>query len=114
MDGGPGDYNQPGPPGQGMQQQQQQQMQQQQQQQQQQRQQQQPMKGVPKVVPDFVIPNNKESPTANTTSTFPPAPNLMQKLGDLTAGLTGGDNPADNLLSKGKELIFMKFGLGGK
>ncbi|KAG4069628.1 hypothetical protein HA402_014651 [Bradysia odoriphaga] len=34
-------------------------------------------------------------------------PNLMQKLGDITA-------PGSDMLSKGKELIFMKFGLGGK
>ncbi len=32
-------------------------------------------------------------------------PNLMQKLGDI---------PGSDMLSKGKELIFMKFGLGGK
>lgn len=37
----------------------------------------------------------------------PGQPSLMQKLGDITAH--GGD-----ILSKGKELIFMKFGLGGK
>lgn len=34
-------------------------------------------------------------------------PNLMQKLTDMTA-------PGGDILSKGKELIFMKFGLGGK
>lgn len=32
-------------------------------------QQQKAMKGVPAVVPDFVIPNNKESPTQPQTST---------------------------------------------
>lgn len=37
----------------------------------------------------------------------PGQPNLMQKLGDITA-------PGGDILSKGKELIFMKFGLGGK
>lgn len=35
------------------------------------------------------------------------APNLMQKLNEITA-------PGGDILSKGKELIFMKFGLGGK
>lgn len=34
-------------------------------------------------------------------------PNLMQKLNEITA-------PGGDILSKGKELIFMKFGLGGK
>lgn len=37
----------------------------------------------------------------------PGQPNLMQKLGDITA-------PGGDILSKGKELIFIKFGLGGK
>ncbi|CAH0402680.1 unnamed protein product [Chilo suppressalis] len=39
----------------------------------------------------------------------PPAnqPNLMQKFSEMTA-------PGGDILSKGKELIFMKFGLGGK
>jgi len=37
----------------------------------------------------------------------PGQPNLMQKIGDITA-------PGGDILSKGKELIFMKFGLGGK
>lgn len=35
------------------------------------------------------------------------APNLMQKINEITA-------PGGDILSKGKELIFMKFGLGGK
>ncbi|XP_046980701.1 DNA translocase FtsK-like [Schistocerca americana] len=65
-----------------------------------------PLKGVPSVVPDFVIPNNKESPTAPVSgSKFPEAPNLMQKFSEMTGG-------ADDIISKGKELIFMKFGLG--
>lgn len=37
----------------------------------------------------------------------PGGPNLMQKLTEITA-------PGGDMLSKGKELIFMKFGLGGK
>ncbi len=36
-------------------------------------------------------------------------PSIMQKLGDVAGAVPGGD-----MLSKGKELIFMKFGLGGK
>lgn len=38
----------------------------------------------------------------------PQPPNLMQKLTEMTSG----DNSMDHILSKGKELIFMKFGLG--
>nr|XP_018917648.1 PREDICTED: uncharacterized protein LOC109044172 isoform X5 [Bemisia tabaci] len=76
-----------------------------------------PMKGTPKVVPDFVIPNNKESPTTTQPSSkfpgIPETPNLMQKLSEMTSNVTGGgDNSVDHILSKGKELIFMKFGLG--
>ncbi|KAK7866268.1 hypothetical protein R5R35_007103 [Gryllus longicercus] len=86
---------------------------QQQQQQQQQQQPSKPLKGIPSVVPDFVIPNNKESPTApgptQSTSKFPDAPNLMQKFSEITGG---ADTSVDNIISKGKELIFMKFGLG--
>ncbi|XP_039298084.1 RIMS-binding protein 2 [Nilaparvata lugens] len=41
-----------------------------------------------------------------------PGANLMQKLSEMTTGVTGGDNSVDHILSKGKELIFMKFGLG--
>lgn len=70
-----------------------------------------PLKGVPAVVPDFVIPNNKESPTGTAPGPkFPEAPNLMQKLSEMTGG---ADTSVDNIISKGKELIFMKFGLGG-
>ncbi|XP_054290498.1 peripheral-type benzodiazepine receptor-associated protein 1-like isoform X8 [Macrosteles quadrilineatus] len=42
----------------------------------------------------------------------PGMPNLMQKLTEMTGNVTGGDNSVDHILSKGKELIFMKFGLG--
>lgn len=41
-----------------------------------------------------------------------PGANLMQKLSEMTSGVAGGDNSVDHILSKGKELIFMKFGLG--
>ncbi|EEB13455.1 hypothetical protein Phum_PHUM240790 [Pediculus humanus corporis] len=79
-------------------------------------QQQKPLKGIPAVVPDFVIPNNKESPTQpQTSSTFlPQAPNIMGKLSELTSSGSGAVEAGADLLSKGKELIFMKFGLGGK
>ncbi|XP_071447128.1 uncharacterized protein [Hetaerina americana] len=83
-----------------------------------------PIKGIPAVVPDFAIPGNKDSAatgapqaTTSTGSTFPSAPNFMQKLTEVT-GVGGGSSGApgegamDNLLSKGKELIFKKFGLG--
>ena len=44
-------------------------------------QQQKPLKGIPAVVPDFVIPNNKESPTQpQTSSTF--LPQVLQNLND--------------------------------
>lgn len=46
-------------------------------------------------------PSQQQQPTNN-------APNLMQKLTEMT----GGDTSVDHILSKGKELIFMKFGLG--
>ncbi|CAH0713674.1 unnamed protein product, partial [Brenthis ino] len=58
-------------------------------------------RGGPAVVP---------APTAQpTTQPQPPTsqPNLMQKFTEMTA-------PGGDILSKGKELIFMKFGLGGK
>lgn len=83
-----------------------------------------PLKGVPAVVPDFVIPANKESPTtaapaatASSGPSFPSAPNFMQKISEMTGAGSGsggatGESSMDNLLSKGKELIFKKFGLG--
>jgi hypothetical protein len=69
-----------------------------------------PKKGLPSVVPDFVIPT-KESPTAATAAPkFPEAPgNFMQKFTEITGGAAA---EGENLISKGKELIFKKFGLG--
>ncbi|KAL3270924.1 hypothetical protein HHI36_021430 [Cryptolaemus montrouzieri] len=69
------------------------------------------MKGIPQVVPNVMGP----STTGNmgnignmaNQQNQPGAPNLMQKLNEITA-------PGGDILSKGKELIFMKFGLGGK
>lgn len=66
-----------------------------------------PAAAVPAAQPAAATP---AAPQADT------GPNLMQKLtGGITGGLnemTGGDNSVDHILSKGKELIFMKFGLG--
>lgn len=45
----------------------------------------------------------------NPTTTTTPGHNFMQKLTEMTSGT---DTSVDNILSKGKELIFMKFGLG--
>ncbi|XP_065333929.1 RIMS-binding protein 2 isoform X16 [Cloeon dipterum] len=68
-----------------------------------------PKKGLPAVVPEFVIPT-KESPTAATAAPkFPEAPNFMQKFTEITGGAAA---EGENLISKGKELIFKKFGLG--
>ncbi|XP_024084394.1 peripheral-type benzodiazepine receptor-associated protein 1 isoform X4 [Cimex lectularius] len=60
-----------------------------------------------------IPPTTETKPIGNISSTQQhtseaPAPNLMQKLSEMTAG----DNSVDHILSKGKELIFMKFGLG--
>ncbi|CAG9861506.1 unnamed protein product [Phyllotreta striolata] len=67
-------------------------------------------KGVPQVVPNVMggggagpMPNSAQQAQMNNAG----APNLMQKLNEITA-------PGGDILSKGKELIFMKFGLGGK
>lgn len=64
-------------------------------------------KGVPQVIPNVTVgsgtmSNNQQQQGNNAT-----APNLIQKLNEITA-------PGGDILSKGKELIFMKFGLGGK
>ncbi|KAF6216073.1 hypothetical protein GE061_000411 [Apolygus lucorum] len=55
---------------------------------------------------DLKQPN--QGPPAPQHNAEPAGPNLMQKLTEMTAG----DNSVDHILSKGKELIFMKFGLG--
>ncbi|KAM3963799.1 LOW QUALITY PROTEIN: RIMS binding protein [Aphomia sociella] len=56
----------------------------------------------PAVVP---APAAQPLPAAQPVPTS--QPNLMQKFSEMTA-------PGGDILSKGKELIFMKFGLGGK
>lgn len=55
----------------------------------------------PAVVP---APTSQPVPAQTTPAS---QPNLMQKFSEMTA-------PGGDILSKGKELIFMKFGLGGK
>lgn len=57
-------------------------------------------KGVPQVIPTIGAPQQQQPQQQQ-------GPNLMQKLNEITA-------PGGDILSKGKELIFMKFGLGGK
>lgn len=58
----------------------------------------------PQVVPNStVVQPQAQAQQVNAAG----APNLMQKLNEITA-------PGGDILSKGKELIFMKFGLGGK
>uniref|UniRef100_A0A8D8M6V8 RIMS-binding protein 2 n=1 Tax=Cacopsylla melanoneura TaxID=428564 RepID=A0A8D8M6V8_9HEMI len=66
-----------------------------------------PMKGLPSVLPE--ISNLGTSPSSAQGGAGGQAPNLMQKLTEITGG---GEQAVENMLSKGKELIFMKFGLG--
>ncbi|XP_031331242.1 RIMS-binding protein 2 isoform X3 [Photinus pyralis] len=62
-------------------------------------------KGVPQVIPTIGAPLQQQQPQQQQQQQQ--GPNLMQKLNEITA-------PGGDILSKGKELIFMKFGLGGK
>jgi len=62
-------------------------------------------KGVPQVLPN--VGGMGQVGGAQPQPGAPGGPNLMQKLNEITA-------PGGDILSKGKELIFMKFGLGGK
>lgn len=65
-------------------------------------------KGVPQVIPTVGQPlNMQQQQQQNPQNPNATGPNLMQKLNEITA-------PGGDILSKGKELIFMKFGLGGK
>lgn len=64
-------------------------------------------KGIPTVIPTLNTGMSPQSQQPLPQATQPQGPNLMQKLTDMTA-------PGGDILSKGKELIFMKFGLGGK
>lgn len=64
-------------------------------------------KGVPQVLPNVMVSGGPMSNNPQQQGNNATAPNLMQKLNEITA-------PGGDILSKGKELIFMKFGLGGK
>jgi len=68
-----------------------------------------PMRGIPTVLPTAQSKPNttqgqqqQQQPQQQSTG-----PNLMQKFTEMAGASAGGD-----ILSKGKELIFMKFGLG--
>ncbi|XP_053974378.1 uncharacterized protein LOC128874087 isoform X4 [Hylaeus volcanicus] len=68
-----------------------------------------PMRGIPTVLPTA---QSKTQPNAGQGQQQPQqqqstGPNLMQKFTEMAGASAGGD-----ILSKGKELIFMKFGLG--
>ncbi|KAI5725005.1 hypothetical protein M8J77_010009 [Diaphorina citri] len=64
-----------------------------------------PIKGLPSVLPEIsALGQGAAGQGASGQS-----PNLMQKLTEITGG---GEQAVENMLSKGKELIFMKFGLG--
>ncbi|XP_018369097.1 PREDICTED: uncharacterized protein LOC108765078 isoform X4 [Trachymyrmex cornetzi] len=68
-----------------------------------------PMRGIPAVLPTAQSktqpnPTQQQQQQAQQQST---GPNLMQKFTEMAGASAGGD-----ILSKGKELIFMKFGLG--
>lgn len=68
-----------------------------------------PMRGIPAVLPTA---QSKTQPTTQQQQQQQPqqqstGPNLMQKFTEMAGASAGGD-----ILSKGKELIFMKFGLG--
>lgn len=67
-------------------------------------------KGIPQVIPTVGQPmgiNQQQQQQQQQQQPNTAGPNLMQKLNEITA-------PGGDILSKGKELIFMKFGLGGK
>lgn len=70
-----------------------------------------PTRGAPHVTPELSTANKPTNapPSSGTGLKFPESPNIMQKLSEITSS---AENPVDNILSKGKELIFMKFGLG--
>lgn len=67
-----------------------------------------PMRGIPAVIPTAqsktqpMTAQQQQQPQQQATG-----PNLMQKFTEMAGASAGGD-----ILSKGKELIFMKFGLG--
>ncbi|XP_043801630.1 uncharacterized protein LOC122719654 isoform X4 [Apis laboriosa] len=69
-----------------------------------------PMRGIPTVLPTpqaKVQPNTTQGQQQQQQQQQSTGPNLMQKFTEMAGASAGGD-----ILSKGKELIFMKFGLG--
>lgn len=71
-----------------------------------------PMRGIPAVLPTAqTLPKTQPMPTQQQQQQpqqqQSTGPNLMQKFTEMAGASAGGD-----ILSKGKELIFMKFGLG--
>ncbi|XP_070161623.1 peripheral-type benzodiazepine receptor-associated protein 1 isoform X1 [Polyergus mexicanus] len=69
-----------------------------------------PMRGIPAVLPTAqskTQPNTQQNQQQQQPQQQSTGPNLMQKFTEMAGASAGGD-----ILSKGKELIFMKFGLG--
>ncbi|XP_057342232.1 RIMS-binding protein 3-like isoform X2 [Microplitis mediator] len=65
-----------------------------------------PMRGIPAVIPTAQKPLDQQQQQQQQQQPST-GPNLMQKFTEMAGASAGGD-----ILSKGKELIFMKFGLG--
>ncbi|XP_024939852.1 uncharacterized protein LOC107266706 isoform X3 [Cephus cinctus] len=66
-----------------------------------------PMRGIPAVIPTAQAQSQQDSQAQQQQPQQNTGPNLMQKFTEMAGASAGGD-----ILSKGKELIFMKFGLG--
>ncbi|XP_043482182.1 uncharacterized protein LOC122511167 isoform X3 [Leptopilina heterotoma] len=70
-----------------------------------------PIRGIPAVIPTAQstqqLPQQQQSQQQQQQQQQAAGPNLMQKFTEMAGASAGGD-----ILSKGKELIFMKFGLG--
>ncbi|XP_011345210.1 uncharacterized protein LOC105283834 isoform X2 [Ooceraea biroi] len=66
-----------------------------------------PMRGIPTVLPTAQSKPNTAQGQQQQPQQQSTGPNLMQKFTEMAGASAGGD-----ILSKGKELIFMKFGLG--
>ncbi|XP_063980047.1 uncharacterized protein Rbp isoform X2 [Diachasmimorpha longicaudata] len=66
-----------------------------------------PIRGIPAVIPTAQKPQDQNQQQQQQQQQSTAGPNLMQKFTEMAGASAGGD-----ILSKGKELIFMKFGLG--
>lgn len=66
-----------------------------------------PMRGIPAVIPSAQSKTQPPTQGQQQPQQQSTGPNLMQKFTEMAGASAGGD-----ILSKGKELIFMKFGLG--